>query len=268
MSDSDGTDDHDDEYYGGSFKVALQHLWGDGFLSPGGPDEVASMLDGVAVEGCSVLDIGSGLGACAVLLATRYGAAEVVGIDVEAHLVGDAEQRAAAAGVGDRVRFELVEPGPIPFEDRRFDIVFTKDAIVHIPDKAAFYGEVNRVLKPGGAFVGSDWLRGGPETATDRAIEWLDGLHLAFELQTIDQLEEALRSAGFDNLRLVDRNEWYREEIEHELAAVTGDRYDQLVEQIGTEQAAYRRESSQAKKWAIVDGFLRPTHLYGTSPTG
>jgi phosphoethanolamine N-methyltransferase len=262
---SDGSNEHADEQYGGGFKVALQHLWGDGFLSPGGPDEVAAMIDGVAVEGCSILDIGSGLGACAVLLATQFGATEVLGIDVEAHLIEDATQRAEAAGLSDRVRFQLVEPGPIPLEDNSFDIVFTKDAIVHIPDKAAFYREVNRVLKPGGAFVGSDWLRGGPDTATERAMAWLNGLHLEFELQNIDQLRASLTEAGFENLRLVDRNQWYLEEIEYELAAVTGERYDELAERIGTEQADYRRESSQAKKWAVADGFLRPTHLYGTT---
>ena len=58
--------------------------------------------------------------------------------------------------------FQLVEPGPLPFADQSFDAVFTKDAIVHIPDKPPFYREVLRVLRPGGLFVGSDWLCGPP----------------------------------------------------------------------------------------------------------
>lgn len=253
--------------YDATFNLALQHLWGDGFLSPGGPAEVAAMLDGVDVTGGSVLDIGSGLGACAVLLTRDYGASEVVGIDVEPHLIADATERVAAAGVGDKARFQLVEPGPIPFDDDSFDIVFTKDAIVHIPDKAAFYEEVRRVLKPGGAFVGSDWLRGGEETATERAMAWLDIVHLNFELQTMDQLHTALTDAGFDDVRMNDRNEWYVGEIEHELDAVRGDRFEELVDLIGAEQAGYRLESSTRKQEAIQDGFLRPTHFFGrTAP--
>lgn len=249
--------------YTESFNVALQHLWGDGFLSPGGPLEVAAMLEGVDVMGARVLDVGSGLGAAAVLLATEYGASSVVGVDVEAHLIEHATARAERAGVADRVSFTLIEPGPLPFDDGSFDVLFTKDAIVHIPDKPAFYAEVTRVLSPGGAFVGSDWLRGGPDTATPRAEAWLKFVHLNFRMQTIDELQSSLEAAGFGDVRLNDRNEWYQGEILNELAAVTGDRYADLVAKIGAEDAGYRLESSQRKRDAIDDGFLRPTHFFG-----
>lgn len=253
--------------YNDAFNKALQHLWGDGFLSPGGSVEVANMLDGVDVTGCNVLDVGSGLGAAAVLLADTYGAATVLGVDVEAHLIDQANERAGAAGLGDRVGFELIEPGPLPLEDNRFDLVFTKDAIVHMPDKPAFYAEVTRVLRPGGIFVGSDWLRGDEETATDRALAWLEFVHLNFDMQDIDQLRASLADAGFTDLRLNDRNDWYRTEIENEIAAVSDERYEQLASMIGADDAAYRRESSLRKQEAIDDGFLRPTHFHGRTPS-
>ncbi|MGI9597342.1 MAG: class I SAM-dependent methyltransferase [Acidimicrobiales bacterium] len=252
--------------YNQTFNKALQHLWGDGFLSPGGPVEVAAMLDGVDVDGRDVLDVGSGLGACGVLLAERYGAASVLGVDIEAHLIEHSTERAEANQLRDRVRFQLIEPGPLPLGDDSFDLVFPQDAIVHIPDKPAFYAEVTRVLKPGGVFVGSDWLRGGEETGTERALAWLEFVHLNFRMQNISQLKASLEEAGFQDVRLNDRNHWYRTEIENELAAVTGDRYDELVEMIGHEQAAYRQESSRRKQEAIDDGFLRPTHFFGRTP--
>jgi phosphoethanolamine N-methyltransferase len=37
-------------------------------------------------------------------------------------------------------------PGPLPFESASFDVVFSKDAIVHIPDKAALYA--HRIQNP------------------------------------------------------------------------------------------------------------------------
>lgn len=249
--------------YNDDFNKALQHLWGDGFLSPGGADEVGAMLDGVSLTGASVLDVGSGLGVCAVLMTTRYGASSVVGVDVEPHLIAQSAERANAAGVATKVRFELIEPGPLPLEDNSFDVVFTKDAIVHMPDKPAFYAEVTRVLKPGGVFVGSDWLRGGDETATERAKAWLEFVHLNFQMQTIDQLEASLVEAGFKEVRLNDRNQWYQSEILNEIAAVSGERFDELVSKIGETEATYRQESSQRKQEAINDGFLRPTHFFG-----
>lgn len=248
------------------FNQALQWMWGDGFLAPGGPEEVAELLQNVSIEGLHVLDIGSGLGAIDVLLTASHGAKSVVGIDVEPHLIDHAIERAARDGLSDRIEYQLVEPGPLPFDDAAFDVVFTKDAIVHIPEKQPFYVEVLRVLKPGGLFVGSDWLRGGPETKTAVAQRWLDVVHLNFEMQDLDHTKAAIEGAGFEGVTMRDRNDWYRDVVKDELAALSGEKFDGLVELIGAEQAGYRLKSSQLKQEVIELGFLRPTHFVATKP--
>lgn len=247
--------------YTDDVNAALQWMWGDGYLSPGGSEEVAAMLREVDVGGRRVLDIGCGLGAAAVELAQKYGARSVLGADVELHLVEQAGARAAAAGLSDRVRFQLIDPGPLPFEDAEFDMVFTKDAIVHVPDKAACYAEVYRVLGPGGVFVGSDWLRGGEETYTSEARDWLAFVKLDFRMETLERTRRALQRSGFEGVGLVDRNEWYRGEIGNELATLAGDSYEELVRRVGKEAAEHRRESSARKQRVIDSGFLRPTHF-------
>ena len=155
--------------YNDKFNEALQWMWGDGYLAPGGPEEVAEMLHDLSIKDADVVDVGSGLGVIAVLLAEKYEAGSVVGIDVEAHLIDQSTARAESAGLEDQVRFKLVEPGPLPLDDESLDVVFSKDAIVHMPDKVAFYREALRVLRPGGLMVGSDWLRGDETTLTGRA---------------------------------------------------------------------------------------------------
>lgn len=249
--------------YTDNLNAALQWMWGDGYLSPGGSEEVAAMLREVDVGGRHVLDIGCGLGAAAVELAQKHGARSVLGVDVERHLIEQAGERAAAAGLSDRVRFRLIDPGPLPFDDAAFDMVFTKDAIVHIPDKAACYAEVYRVLGPGGVFVGSDWLRGGEETCTSEARDWLDFVRLDFRMETLDQTRHALQRCGFEGVELVDRNEWYRGEIGNELATLSGENYEELVRRVGREAAEHRLESSTRKQRVIELGFLRPTHFVG-----
>ena len=62
--------------------------------------------------------------------------------------------------VASRVSFVQAAPGRLPFEDGSFDVVFSKDAMVHIPDKDALFAEIFRVLRPGGVFAASDWLIG------------------------------------------------------------------------------------------------------------
>ena len=62
---------------------------------------------------------------------------------VEAPAGGQLAQDEARA---DRIGLLKVAPGPLPFPPGTFDVVFSKDSIVHIPDKAALMAEVFRVL--------------------------------------------------------------------------------------------------------------------------
>ena len=168
--------------YAKDFTDALQFMWGDGFLSPGGPEEVAEMVAGIDLTGKRVLDVGSGLGGVDILLATKHGAAEVVGIDVEPQLVQSARALISAKGLAERVTFQLVEPGPLPFPDASFDVVFSKDAMVHIEDKASALcrsaprAEAGRLVHRRGLAVGR-----GRRQEPDRrslALDWPSQVHL------------------------------------------------------------------------------------------
>jgi ubiquinone/menaquinone biosynthesis C-methylase UbiE len=140
-----------DWLYDDDHMAFLGQLWGDGYLSPGGPDEVARTLEGIDLTGTRVLDIGCGSGGITVELAQVYGAADVIGIDVEGPVCERARRFVERAGSANRVRIVQVEPGPLAVEHDSFDIVFSKDSIVHIPDKEALSGDVYQVLRPGGA---------------------------------------------------------------------------------------------------------------------
>src|SRR5208337_2799284 len=109
------------------------------------------------IGGCEVLDIGCGLGAADELLITQYRARSVVGIDIDPSLLEGMRQRIERAGLADRIRGQRVVAGPLPFPAAGFDVVFSKDSIVQIPDKRAIFAEVLRVLRPGGRFIASDW---------------------------------------------------------------------------------------------------------------
>ncbi|MBE9552180.1 MAG: methyltransferase domain-containing protein, partial [Proteobacteria bacterium] len=161
---------HENEYTD-DFVAKLELLWGEGFLSPGGPEETAKILEGVDLTGLEVMDIGCGIGGVDVLLARDYGAGSVTGLDIEEPLVMRSRERAERLGLSDRLTFRLVEPGPFPFEQASFDAVFSKDSMIHIPDKPALFAEVLRVLRPGGMFLASAWMQtadgpGSPEMAT------------------------------------------------------------------------------------------------------
>ena len=72
--------------YNDKFNEALQ--WMGRWLSCAWwSEEVAEMLRDLSIKDADVVDVGSGLGVIAVLLAEKYGAGSVMGIDVEAHLI-------------------------------------------------------------------------------------------------------------------------------------------------------------------------------------
>ncbi|TIP15221.1 MAG: class I SAM-dependent methyltransferase, partial [Mesorhizobium sp.] len=136
----------------------LEALWGDGYLSPGGPDEVDRVVEGLSLKGKTILDLGCGAGGVTLDLVARHGAAHATGFDVERPVIETAKRKAAAQGLQDRVSFVQGPPGPLPFTDASFDVVFSKDALLHVRDKDALFAEIFRVLKPGGVFAASNWM--------------------------------------------------------------------------------------------------------------
>ena len=130
----------------------MQLLYGEGYLSPGGAEEVDAILDGVPVRGRRVLDLGCGVGGAAIRIVQELAAGSVVGIDVEEPALERATAAVRAAGLAGRIRFELVSPGSIPLADESVDIAFCKDVICHLADKGPLFSEVGRVLRRGGNF--------------------------------------------------------------------------------------------------------------------
>ena len=253
------------EEYGEAFVAGLEWMWGEGFLSPGGAAEVGRIVEGVPIEGARVLDVGCGLGAVDILLVERFGAAHVTGIDVEAPLVASAAARVEAEGLADRVSIRIVQPGPFPFADGAFDVVFSKDSMIHIPDKPALYADIFRVLAPGGWMAVSDWFGNGLEP-TPAMRDWLDVVSLTFRLESIEASAALVGECGFTDVEWRDRNAWYAEAVNDELATLSGENYPRLVEHLGAETAAQRLESTTKKKVVVDGGELRPGHLRARKP--
>jgi ubiquinone/menaquinone biosynthesis C-methylase UbiE len=252
--------------YAKSFTDALQFLWGEGFLSPGGPEEVAEMIGGLDISHWRVLDIGSGLGGVDILLAERHRAGEIIGIDVEGQLVDAATELAVAKGVSDRVKFMLVEPGPLPFPDASFDLVFSKDAMVHIDDKQLLFCEVLRVLKPSGVFVAADWLWAAGAARSQVVQAWLSRGPLSFVFTTVAEAHEALQRAGFAEVEVTDCRLSLQASNRKEVAALEGPAYGRLAAIVGEDMAERRLYGARGRQSALDSGDLIPSHMRARKP--
>ena len=122
------------------------------------PDFVAESFAGVAnpwslgrlEPGECVLDIGSGAGMDSLIAALQVGPeGSVTGIDMTPEMIEKARKGAAELGLNN-VTFVEGEAEHLPFDDASFDFVISNSVIDLIPDKDAVFGEIHRVLLPGG----------------------------------------------------------------------------------------------------------------------
>ena len=150
---------HESRYSEGLL-ATLQLVWGEGYMSPGGPERVRRIVEGLDLAHKTVLDIGCGLGGVDVQLAEEFGC-RVIGLDIEPVLIERAKARIAKAEIADWVEFRLSEPGPLPIPDGSIDVVFGKESWLFIEDKHEFFSEVYRVLGPGGVVTASEWVGNG-----------------------------------------------------------------------------------------------------------
>ena len=255
-----------DLLYDDATTAFLEELWGEGYLSPGGAEEVARILDGVDLAGRVVLDVGCGSGGITVALARDFGAGRVIGLDVEAPVCAKARARVAAAGLAERIEIREVTPGPFPLPDGSVDVVFSKDSIVHIPDKAALAREAFRVLRPGGWFAASDWLIGHDGPPSPEMAHYIDCEALDFGMASPGTYRVALEAAGFVDVALVNRNSWYREVARAELERLRGPVGARAKAIIGPDGVARQIRTWEAMVVVLGTGEHCPHHFRGRKP--
>ena len=254
---------HDDEY-GDDLVALLELVWGEGFLSPGGPDAIRAIVGDHDLTDLRLLDIGCGLGGVDVILARDHGA-HVVGVDVESELVRRATERVAGAGLADRIEILHVHPGPLPFADGSFDGVFSKDSWIHVEDKRGLFSEVHRVLRPGGALLAGDWMR-GPEPFSEHMEYFFVLEGLTYHMETLEQAGRLLESTGFTAIELEDITATYRSQAHAEYEQMCGSWLPRMQQILGEETAAHFVENWRALTVVLDRGELRPGRLRARRP--
>jgi ubiquinone/menaquinone biosynthesis C-methylase UbiE len=110
-----------------------------------------------------VLDVGCGLGGTARFLAEQY-KCNVAGIDLTEEYISVGKRLTELVGLSNRVELRQGSALEIPYEDERFDVVWTEHVQMNIADKNRFYSEIARVLKPGGRLLFHDIFRGSGDS--------------------------------------------------------------------------------------------------------
>jgi ubiquinone/menaquinone biosynthesis C-methylase UbiE len=255
---------HADEYHAAMIAM-LELIWGAGFMAPGGEGNVANLVKGLAVRDKRVLDIGCGIGGPAFVLAGTY-RAYVVGTDLEPGLVDRARRRAEELGLDARTEFRVVKPGPLTFPDESFDVVLSSGAFTQIDDKRGMYEECRRVLRPGGALTTYDWMKCEGEYSEDMRY-WFETEGLTYAMQTPDRHAELLREAGFSDVAIVDRSDWYRRRAQDEYAKIRSELYPRMLELMGRKHADHFVENWRALTVVCAKGEMLQVYCRARKPS-
>ncbi|MDQ7041099.1 MAG: class I SAM-dependent methyltransferase [Rhodothermus sp.] len=141
-----------------------------------------------------VLDAGTGFGQYAYYIARRYPQAEVVGVDLKADYLEQAQRFVAQTPVADRVRFVQDDLTCLQTEGP-FDLILAVDVLEHIEDDLAVLRNFARVLCPGGyVVINTPSDQGGSDVRTPGQQSFIEE-HVR-EGYSREQLEARLQAAG------------------------------------------------------------------------
>ena len=242
----------------------LELIWGVGFMTPGGEGNIENLVEGLELKDRKVLDIGCGIGGPSFVLASKYGA-HVTGIDVEPQLIDQARHRAEKLGLESNCEFVKVKAGPLEFPDNSFDVVFSSGVIMTIDDKEEVLAEAMRVLKPGGVLTVYDWMKPEGEYSDDMRY-WFEMERITYSMKTFDEYEEMLRDAGFVDIELKDRTDWYRQRVQEEYEQIKSELYPRMLEVLGQQEADHFVENWRSMVVVCVNGDVFQGYYRGRKP--
>lgn len=178
------------------------------------------------LSGGRVLDVATGKGQFVATLVDElasYG--EIVGVDIDASGEAAFEE---AFGTLPSVSFMEADATALPFASHSFDTVAISGSLHHMSKPERVLREMQRVLKPGGAFILLEQRRDqqrGPQLTHLQFHEWSEELlSIARRTFTRSELVELLRTLGLSNLQVVEQHD---ESDPRDTAKVA--RYDALI---------------------------------------
>jgi phosphoethanolamine N-methyltransferase len=145
----------DSSQYTSESILKYEKIYGRAFVSTGGLESTKEIVKMLGLKaGMSVLDVGSGLGGSAFHMALEYNV-NVHGLDLSHNMLSLANERLQEIDVASHVTFEFGDVLESTAESV-YDVIYSRDAFLHIAEKERLFKTLLNVLKPGGLLFFTD----------------------------------------------------------------------------------------------------------------
>lgn len=155
--------------------------------------------------GGRAIDFGCGIGG-PTLHMSKVTSASFVGVSNNERLNTIARDKAQKLGMSNDVTFSTLDDlgyKNLPFPDGSFDAATFYESVCHVPDKAALFAELARVLKPGGRLGGMDWIQRpfGEHQTDDQIMQFMGPVNEAISIPwhgTVESYKQLMEQAGLE----------------------------------------------------------------------
>jgi lysyl-tRNA synthetase class I len=97
---------------------------------------------------------------------------------------------------------------------------------------------------------------------------WFKMERLTYSMKTFPEYEAMLRDAGFIDIELTDRSEWYRQRVQEEYEQIRSELYPRMVELLGKQEADHFVENWRAMKVVCAKGDVYQGYYRARKPGG
>ncbi|XP_048883463.1 phosphoethanolamine methyltransferase isoform X2 [Brienomyrus brachyistius] len=193
--------------------LRYEMIFGPGYVSTGGLRTTKEFVDLLNLSsGQKVLDVGCGIGGGDFYMAKRFGV-EVLGMDLSSNMIEIAMERAVKENVP-LVQFELGDATKRSFPESSFDVIYSRDTILHISDKLDLFRKFYLWLKPGGKILVTDYCC-GEKPWSPEFQEYVR--QRGYCLLTPEKYGQMIEQAGFIRACVEDRTSQFIQVIKREL---------------------------------------------------
>lgn len=173
-------------------------LWGPGFMTPGGPERVISLIHPLGLDSSmKVFDLGCGLGGSTRTIHTETGA-WVTGYEGSPLLAEAAQELSQMAGLTRKAAIEAYDPENVALKANSASAVVSKEAFFSVENKEGLFKGIYDALKVDGQLLFTDYMLVKPNLSSAAVEQWLENEPKTPVPWCVDEARACLTDLGFE----------------------------------------------------------------------